>query len=667
MFLAEVNLIDVSVVLLYVFATACLGYLGYRGTKTTSDYLVAGRKAHPFIMSLSYGATFISTSAIVGFGGVAGNFGMSLLWLTFCNIFIGIFIAFVFLGEPTRRIGHALDAHTFPELLGLRYQSRFVQIFAGLVIALFMPLYGSAVLIGGTEFISTAFGLETAFGANGYNVALLIFAVLVAGYVFFGGLKGVMYTDALQGVIMFAGMAILIVYSYAKVGGIVSGHQSLSDLKDLAPPALTGIGHQGWTAMPQFGFGQTKYNLWWIVVSTIVMGVGIGVLAQPQLAVRFMTVKSKRELNRAVGIGGVFILAMTGVAFTTGALSNVYFTRHGPLFQGRVLKLVSAEKQHALLQVMKKSPAGEWLDAIKETGRDGKTLTNTVQAVNRDADGKWLPVTKETNAVGVVREGVVIPAVLDKDQPYLPTAFGPNQLAQGRSISIVYAKGNSDQIIPTYISIAMPKWFGLVFLLTLLAAAMSTLSSQFHTLGTAAGRDVFERLFAAKTDKTSRRTIYIVRTAILLGLVAAVAIGYYAKKEQAVVSIIARATAIFFGLCASTFLPAFIGGLYSRRITRAGAIASMLVGFVASTGWLALVKVPECAVIGLVKRSILADAPNWPVVDPLFVALPLSVLTAVVVSAFTRKPDDAHLAVCFPPTRKPQESKAAIPLQPTHA
>jgi SSS family solute:Na+ symporter len=649
MLLAQVNLLDISVVLLYLFLTAYLGWLGYRGTKSTTDYLVAGRKVHPFIMALSYGATFISTSAIVGFGGVAGMFGMSLLWLTFCNIFVGIFIAFIFLGEPTRRIGHRLDAHTFPELLGRRYQSTFIQVFAGLVITLFMPLYGAAVLIGGTEFLSTAFQMD-------YNAALLIFAVIVAAYVFYGGLKGVMYTDALQGVIMFVGMATLMIYTYAKVGGVATGHQALTDLKDLAPPTLTAIGHRGWTAMPEFGFGNTKYNLWWIVVSTIVMGVGIGVLAQPQLAVRFMTVKSKRELNRAVGIGGVFILAMTGVAFTTGALSNAFFAQHGPLFQGRVLKVVNAEKNHALLQIMRKTPGGDWLDAVKETAKDGKALTNYVQAVVTDAAGKWLPVAKETNAVGVVKEGVVVPVVLDKAQPYLPDKTGPNQAAQGRSISVVYAKGVSDQIIPTFITTAMPKWFGLVFLLTLLSAAMSTLSSQFHTLGTAVGRDVFEKLAGHKPEAGSTRTIFIVRVAILLGLILAVTVGYYAKKEQVVVSIIARATAIFFGLCASTFLPTFIGGLFFKRVTKAGAIASMIAGFVVSTFWLAFIKVPECQVIGLVKKSILADAPNWPVVDPLFVALPVSALVILIVSLMTPAPDEAHLAKCFPPATAKQST-----------
>lgn len=49
--------------------------------------MLAGRGVHPAIMALSYGAAFISTSAIIGFGGVAASLGMGLLWLVFMNIF----------------------------------------------------------------------------------------------------------------------------------------------------------------------------------------------------------------------------------------------------------------------------------------------------------------------------------------------------------------------------------------------------------------------------------------------------------------------------------------------------------------------------------------------------------------------------------------------------
>ena len=139
------------VVIVYLLAIGYLGYLGYRQTKTAADYLVAGRNANPVVMALSYGATFISTSAIVGFGGVAANIGMGVLWLTVLNIFVGIFIAFVALGNPTRRMGHHLDAHTFPELIGKRFGSRFLQVFCAAIIFSFMPLYAMAVMIGLVE------------------------------------------------------------------------------------------------------------------------------------------------------------------------------------------------------------------------------------------------------------------------------------------------------------------------------------------------------------------------------------------------------------------------------------------------------------------------------------------------------------------------------------
>lgn len=635
MLFAQVSLFDIFVVLLYLFVVAYLGWRGYVGTRSAADYMLAGRKAHPFIMALSYGATFISTSAIVGFGGAAGLFGMSLLWLTVCNILIGIFIAFVFLGGPSRRLGHRLDAHTFPELLGRRYQSRFVQVFAGLLIVCFVPLYAAAVLIGGSEFIATSFGMP-------YEAALLLFAVLVGVYVIYGGLKAVMYTDALQGGIMFVGMLVLLFFTYSKIGGITSGHQTLTDLAPLVPSTLQGIGHQGWTAMPKFGFGETQYNLWWIVISTLTLGVGIGVLAQPQLVVRFMTVKSKRELNRAVGIGGVFILAMTGIAFTVGALSNAYFALHGNLFTGRVIKPLAADKNQHVLQLMRQNEAGEWLDVLDRKPPQG-AADIVLEAPPRDAAGNWLPVAARTNEVGVVFSPKLVPALLDRDQPWLPAVDGAPPLAQGRSISVVYAGGNDAQIIPSFITSALPKWFSLLFLLTLLAAAMSTLSSQYHTLGTAAGRDVFEQLTSRNRKRNSEQTIIIVRFAILFGLLLAVSVSYFGQSQ----TIIPRATAIFFGLCASAFLPAFVGGLFWKRMTRPGAIASMVVGFAVTAFWLCAVKVPECTVIGLVKKSLLAQSPNWPVVDPLLIALPLSALTAIGVSLFTRPPDAAHLDRCF--------------------
>jgi len=337
---------------------------------------------------------------------------------------------------------------------------------------------------------------------------------------------------------MFVGMAALLVMTYVKLGGVVNAHQALAAMATQVPPKLAAIGHQGWTRMPALGS-----NLWWTLVSTIVMGVGIGVLAQPQLSVRFMTVKSSKELNRAVASGGVFILAMTGVAFVVGALSNAYFIQN--------------------------------------------------------------------------------------------PAFG--------KISIAVAGGNIDKIIPMYIKAAMPAWFVYLFMLTLLAAAMSTSSSQFHAMGTGIGRDFFERALFNRDH--SKYTVLITRVGIIVGVIGTVILGFKLPD-----GIIAIATAIFFGLCASTFLPSYVGALYWKGMTKAGAIASMLTGFIGTASYLLFIHQKESAALGLCQfifnKPTLAVAP-WTVVDPIVVILPISAIVAVAVSLVTKKPNPEHIDVCF--------------------
>ncbi|MDA3901397.1 MAG: sodium:solute symporter family protein [Spirochaetes bacterium] len=520
------------IVVLYLSVIALLGYKGFKKTKNASDYLLAGRKIHPMIMAISYGATFISTSAIIGFGGAAAVFGMGVLWLTVLNIFVGIFIAFVFFGLRTRKMGHNLDAHTFPELLGRRFDSQFLQSAGGLLIFLAMPLYAAAIIIGGAHFMATTLTIP-------YEVALIVFVGIVAVYVIMGGMRGVMYTDAFQGTIMFVSMIILLVSIYASTGGIVAAHTKLTELAPEAVKIWGGAGHQGWTAMPVFWS-----PLWQQLVTTIVLGVGIGVLAQPQLVVRFMTVKSGHELNRAVLAGGVFIMMMTGVAFVVGALANVYFFEN----------------------------------------------------------------------VG--------------------------------SIALIAADKKTDTIIPLFIKSAMPWWFTSLFLITLLAAAMSTLSSQFHTMGSAFGRDFIENGLKIKVKDSMTISKLAMIVAILLATMLAFGLPLFYSEGTA---IIATGTAIFFGLCASAFLPMFIGALYFKRMSATAALASFWFGLGVSLFSLVFIHIKESKPIGLCNLLFGVDTliPAMQYLDPLILALPISALVAIVVTLFTEKPSDTVVDRAF--------------------
>jgi SSS family solute:Na+ symporter len=504
----------------YLGLTAVLGYLGYRHTKSSKDYLIAGGNVHPVLMSLAYGSTFISTSAIVGFGGAAGVYGMSLLWLTVFNIFVGIFVAFVFFGIKTRKLAQELHVHTFPEFLGARFDSPFIRKFSATVIGLTMPLYAAAVMIGGARYMEESLGMT-------YTTAVAIFAVIVLAYVFFGGLRGIIYTDAMQGAIMFLGMAALAVLTYNLLGGVTIAHAKLDALKHLVPAGLAAKGHLGWASMPAWGS-----EMWWFVFSTLVLGVGIGVLAQPQLAVRFMTVASTKDIYKGLGVGGVFILFMTGVAFTVGALSNVYFVEH----TGKI--------------------------ALAATAAGG-------------------------------------------------------------------AAPNVDKIIPLFITQAMPQWVTYLFLFTLLAAAMSTLSGQFHLIATSVSYDLCPR-----KDRSDSRKLLLARLGTVFGFILTIILAL-----KLPLNIIAIATALFFGLCASAFLPMYTAALYWPRVTPAGAIASMVTATVVYSSIVLFVHEKEAAIFGLCAKlfgvKTLSVAP-WTYIDPLIISLPISALVMIAVSMATQ-------------------------------
>ena len=512
----------------YLGITVFLGYLGYRHTKSSKDYMIAGGNVHPVLMSLAYGSTFISTSAIVGFGGAAGVYGMSLLWLTVFNIFVGIFVAFVFFGMKTRQLAQELQVKTFPEFLGARFASPFIRKFSAALICLTMPLYAAAVMIGGARYMEEALQMN-------YVTALMIFAVIVLAYVFFGGLRGVIYTDAMQGIIMFIGMAALVILTYSLLGGVTTAHLKLEALRNMVPQAMAAKGHMGFTAMPAF-----NSELWWFVISTLVLGVGIGVLAQPQLAVRFMTVSSAKGIYNGLGVGAVFILFMPGVAFTVGALSNVYFVEHG-----------------------------------------GKL------ALAATAAGGTAP--------------------------------------------------NIDKIIPLFITLAMPEWLRYVFLFTLLSAAMSTLSGQFHIISTSISYDL-----NPKKGASDAQTLMLARIGTLLGFLLTLTLALYLPA-----GIIAIATALFFGMCTAVFLPIYAAALYWPRITASGAMYSMITATVVYAGLVFFVHEKEAGIFGLCARlfgvNTLGVTP-WTYIDPLVIALPVSAIVLIAASLLTQPAVEAAVA-----------------------
>lgn len=315
--------IGLFIVMMAIFlaVTVGLGMYGYKHTKADSSEFLLGRgKSNPLIIALSYGAAFLSASAVIGFGGQAAVHGQSLMWLCFLNLFIGLFVAFVFFGARTRRRSVETGASTFADLLGKIFKSNKIRLFTAIIIIVMMPIYCAAVLKGGVNSLVTITGMQ-----EYYNYILAALAIVVGIYVVYGGIIAVMYNDALQASIMFAGMAAILVITYVTLGGVTEANTQLGDLWNSGIISSTGTlpGFNGWTDTASFGTPE-----WLTVVTTFFLGVGIGALTQPQLVVRFMSSRDDKSLKKSMIVGSIFMLAIVGTAYTVGPLSNVYFFEH---------------------------------------------------------------------------------------------------------------------------------------------------------------------------------------------------------------------------------------------------------------------------------------------------------------------------------------------------
>lgn len=528
-----------AMVAVFVAITLILGWYGYKNTKNNEEFLLGRSKAGPIIIALSYGSTFLSASAVIGFGGQAAVHGMSVMWLCFLNLFVGLIVAFLIFGGPTRRKGRAVGASTYADLLGKLYESKGIRAFTAILIIVMMPIYAAAVLKGGVNSLATITGLN-----EFYDVILILLAIIVAIYVVYGGIIAVMYNDALQAAIMFIGMAVILIVTYSYFGGVTSGNEALTSLWETkfsqmgqVPGTLEGF--NGWTNFSSFGSTE-----WLTVVTTFLLGVGIGALTQPQLAVRFMSAKSDRDLNKSLLIGSIFMIVIVGSAYTVGPLSNVYFfDTHGMI-------------------------ASEYVSSIG-LGTD-----------------------------------FIIPQF----------------------------------ILEVFNDVTLGDVFVSLFLLSLVCAAISTISALLHTIGAAGGYDLYTLYRNKKgTMAGDSQNVNLNRICIVVIMVLMVVYCYLMPKD-----IIAKATSVFMGMTAAALLPAYFHALYSKNPNRKAAIASISAGTI-SYLFLALfinsgtsIFLPICKMITgnavLFPDSVMAG------VDPLVISLPLSIIV-MAVSLFVFRPE----------------------------
>ena len=283
-----------------------LGIGLYAWRKSTSDvagYMLGGRQLTPSVAALSAGASDMSGWMLLGLPGAMYVAGLSAGWIA-VGLFIGAFANYLIVAPRLRVYTEvARDAITIPDYFDKRFEdrSRMLRVISSLVIVVFFTLYTSSGLVAGGKLFETSFGLD-------YTMGLWITAGVVLAYTMVGGFLAVSLTDFVQGCIMFVALVLVPVVALMNVGGIGEVAETVRGVD----PGLLNV-FQGATAIS--------------IISA--MAWGLGYFGQPHIIVRFMAVRSVRDIPMTRNIGMSWMLVTLVGALATGLVGLAYATRTG--------------------------------------------------------------------------------------------------------------------------------------------------------------------------------------------------------------------------------------------------------------------------------------------------------------------------------------------------
>lgn len=297
------------ILLAFIVAMIVVGIITSKKVTTATDFIVGGRRMGAWLSSFSYGTTYFSAVIFVGYAGRFGwSFGISAIWIGIGNAVLGSLLAWLVLAERTRKMSLELNATTMADLIGRRYKSSGLEIFAAIIIFVFLIPY-SASVYQGLGYILQRFFAGT-FMAD-LRVSMFMIAVVTSFYIFFGGYVSTAVNSLIQGIIMLVGVVFMVERVIAASGGLPAAMSALAVQKT--------AGAAGALASP---FGPNPLDLLVLVLMT-----SIGTFGLPQMIAKYKGIRDKKAVKRATLMSTAFALVIGGGAYLMGAFSQVINSR----------------------------------------------------------------------------------------------------------------------------------------------------------------------------------------------------------------------------------------------------------------------------------------------------------------------------------------------------
>lgn len=524
---------------LYALVMVAIGFYFWRQTKDPEQFFLGGRNMGPTVSALSAGASDMSSWLLMGLPGALYIAGLINAWIAI-GLSIGAFLNWVFVAKRLRIYTEVIaNSITIPDYFETRFSDdkHILRLISAIVILVFFVFYISSGLIAGAKLFEQTFHID-------YSIALIVGASIIVIYTFFGGYLAVCWTDLLQGLLMMIALIIVPIVMLYHIGGFGEAVKYLEKSDTSFNVAIENIKDDKEnlnTLFAKLRDSNSKGEAWQNLMELQTQMASIrdtlkdeakraasarhkdvGAFMEKYKDMDSITESFKKDLDKLIGD-------------ITSMLDSLSAKNHFSFFNGVTLVgVISAlawglgyfGQPHIIVRFM----------SIRSTRDIPKATFIGIS---------WMVIS----LIGACLVGILGVAYITK-----------------------YDLSFSD---PETIFIVMSQtlfnpWLTGIFLSALLAAIMSTASSQLLVSASTVAEDFYKKIL--KTEATSKQVMFFSRASVLV--VSLVAFFISTDKDSSILSIVAYAWAGF----GASFGSVILFSLFWRRMTRMGAIAGMAVG-----------------------------------------------------------------------------------------
>lgn len=274
------NWLDYVIILVYFAGFLGMGYF-FKENKNSTDYFLGGKSLGWLPLSLSTMATQLSAISFVSAPAfVALKAGGGMKWLTFeFSVPLAMFFLMVVLVPPLFRSG-VVSIYEFVE--------RRFDASTRMILSVVFQI--SRALSTGVMVYTIAIILQAVLDID-FIYTIPLISVVTIIYSWQGGMKAVVWGDAIQMVILFGGLIIALVYGYFLMA------DSGGSLSSVDPERLQVINNN-------FGFGDGEYGIWPMIIGGFFLYASYYGTDQTQ-AQRLLSAKDEKTIRQLLFANGV--------------------------------------------------------------------------------------------------------------------------------------------------------------------------------------------------------------------------------------------------------------------------------------------------------------------------------------------------------------------------